>query len=352
MIYQTTGGRNPILTLNNGITIQTIGDPHLGRYFRNNLKNKLGVREGMVFSSFKQLLNTTSDFCVVVGDLFDKAVISHECLKKTIDILEEVCISNPTKKFVILSGNHDLFKNKSRVSSFEILYNYFNKNLLENLLIIKDKTEVVVVDNVAFLFTEYDPFKTIDEKLFKEDFDRLPDTNFKIAFGHWDTENYGSSKFIDRTIPKILLENCDLIVTGHEHKPCSKVIQNKDIIVTGSLQPYAFNEEVSGENLYITILKEELDSVLSQNTLEFEFSNVKVILNDGEDYPEPFDCLSVCFKHIQKESEEALEDLSKNSLDSFKDNFLKILNKNKTEANKGSIRRIKKAFLEKNYESD
>lgn len=349
MKYHITPGRNPVISFIDGLVIQTIGDPHLGRNFKNNLKNKIGIRENMVFNSFTELLKAPSDYCVVMGDLFDKAVISNECLQRTIQILEDISLSYPTRKFIILSGNHDLFKNKHKVSSFELLYDYFNKNPIENLIIVKDKSEIISEDNLSMIFTDYDPFKTIDEKLSPNDF---PINNFCLAFGHWDTENYGNSKFIDRTIPKILLKNCDLIVTGHEHKPSVKTIENKNVVITGSLQPYSFGEEIEGEDLYVTVLKEELQKILDNNDKEFSKSNVRVILESKEDYPEPFDCLSISYKHTQKESEEELEELSKNTLDSFKDHFLNILKQHKTEENKSFIKEIKKAFLEKNYESN
>ena len=80
--YKIIGKRNPkiIITSSNNeeFVIQTIGDPHLGRHWRNNQKHRLGDREENVKETFVKLLNEPSDVTVIVGDLLDKVVITNE----------------------------------------------------------------------------------------------------------------------------------------------------------------------------------------------------------------------------------------------------------------------------------
>jgi DNA repair exonuclease SbcCD nuclease subunit len=96
--------RNPVITYNN-LIINTIGDPHLGRVFKNVLKTVLGDRERKVFEDFKSRLYPTNspDFIVVMGDLFDKTNISNNVLYHTIKCVDEASVANPDITYIYLA---------------------------------------------------------------------------------------------------------------------------------------------------------------------------------------------------------------------------------------------------------
>lgn len=356
MTYTLNNKRNPLIIFESGLTIQTIGDPHLGKVFRNNNKDKIGIRENSQYLSFKELLNTTCDCVVIPGDLFEKPVVANECLKKTIEIIEEACITNPLKEIFILSGNHDLSKNKEKVSSFELLYDYFIKANIPNLFIIKDKYLTKTIKEVSILFTHYNPFSSFDQEVcgvLPSDISLKKD---RIAFGHWDTEEYGDSKFINRDIPTTILENFQLVVTGHEHKPIVKtrIVGTKEvkIVVTGSLQPYAFGQEIEeDQGLYSTVTLPQLTSKLYEDSDFFKDKNVKVILEQNEDYPEPFNNLSISFKFKPSESVETIHE-EINSLNSFTNQVTNLIDSYSKDFDKEFLDNFKQIFLEKSYESN
>lgn len=97
--------RNPIIKFNNFI-FNTIGDPHIGRIFKNNVpKDKLGVREKLIQKDFISLLNPTNapDFVVVMGDLLDKTTVKNSDVLFVIKELEKAANLNPRIKYVVLA---------------------------------------------------------------------------------------------------------------------------------------------------------------------------------------------------------------------------------------------------------
>ena len=356
--YNILGKRNPILRFENdqgkSFLVQTIGDPHLGRNYRNNLRHRLGDREEAIKQTFYEKLRSSVDITVVLGDLFDKVSITNEWFNFAIKALEDVSQEFPKKLFVILNGNHDLTKDRDRISSFELLVKYFSDRNLENLIFVDKSQKQIFIDdfNLTLFFTSYDPFSALDETLRQEDLS-LKDNSFKIAFGHFEIESFGSDKFINRLIPNVLLNNFDLIVTGHIHKPITTLINDVPIIVTGSMQPYSFGEEIADDgDIYITLPLSELKEILERNPEAFIKSNVRILYTEGDELLSPFDCYSITYKHIPIEQKKTEVDSKSLDMISFSSMFLEALNNNKTEDNMSFIEKIEKVFLEKDYESN
>lgn len=354
--YQVVGKRNPIIILNNGseeYVIQTIGDPHLGRNFRNNLRHRLGDREQSIKDSFIGLLHKPSSLTVIVGDLLDKVCITNEWFNFTLQEIERACRSNPTKQYIILNGNHDEVKDKGRVSSFKLLETYFKSTDLPNLIFVSDSCihHSLSDFSTSLFFTNYDPFNSLDNLLKVSDLP-VSDNKIKIAFGHFDVESYGDSKFINREIPNILVEHFNVIVTGHFHKPSNKVLDKNHIIVTGSMQPYSFGEEIKEDGtLYTTIPILELKTILDNDSEVFCNSHVKILYTDGEDFLPPFNCYSFVYKNITVKDKTNFEFKSSEVL-SFSSLFLEALSTLKDENNSEYVDSIEQVFLEKNYESN
>ena len=357
--YNILGNRNPVLEImRNDLTyrIQTIGDPHLGKLFKTGVpRDRLGSREIHVLNSFKEYLNKENiDLYVVLGDLFDKIQISNEVLTQAILILEESCNNNLDKSYYVLSGNHDLSKDVSKVSSFVLLERYFsNSGNTPNLHFITDSSDFKVLENLSTLlyFSNYDPFDSVYNPFTN---DSISDEyNLSIAFGHWDTVDYGSSKFKSHQLSEDFVSNFDLVVTGHEHKPTQKDIQNTTVVVSGSLQPYAFGEDIREDgNLYVSLNIDEISKILEKNPKAFVNSNVRVFYKISQPLIEPFDCYSLSYKLIDDKPIEVgltQEQLMEGAVSSFQTLILDVLKSRSSEHNQQYISLYEQVFLDKSY---
>ena len=357
--YKLIGKRNPkiIITSSNNeeFVIQTIGDPHLGRHWRNNQKHRLGDREENVKETFVKLLNEPSDVTVIMGDLLDKVVITNEWFSFILATLKKACNNTPNKQYVILNGNHDEVKDKSRISSFSLIEDYFkNLNTILNLTFVSSCNVNFFINsvNTSLVFTNYNPFKSS-----KNSFDDIKmDSNsvLKIAFGHYDIDHYDfidNSKFIDHSIPDFIKNNYDLVVNGHFHKPTT-IIDPIPIVVTGSMQPYAFGEEIpEDDKYYVTLNIDEIKNILDKDSEAFINSNVRIMYNKGDDLLSPFNCYSITYKLIQQLPSEKEQVVITESI-SFSDMFLTSLNSYSNSENQQYIDKITKVFLDKNYEGN
>lgn len=367
--YEIIGKRNPIISIkynNQVFNIQVIGDPHLGKVFRNGVpRNRLGERETTVYETFESLLNGKDiNTYVIVGDLFDKVQVSNEAYYKSLCILKTALKNNPSKSYFILSGNHDLSKDTSKISSFKLLENYFKASTeFKNVYFISSYTNPLLVSKfkTVLYFSHYNPFNSLDEEVSTLNVNKIFDqVDLKIAFGHWDTVDYNSNKYIDRKIPDIILNEFDLIVTGHEHKPVLKLVQDKPVLISGSMQPYAFSEEILEDNkLYVTLTIEQITNLLKQDVSYFNKSNVRILYNVTQQFIEPFDCYSQSYKLNMIETPTTIidkddnkEELELDSSISFQRLFLKTLVQNTNEENKDFAKDIEKIFLSKNYTLD
>lgn len=357
--YKIIGKRNPKIVItssnNEEFVIQTIGDPHLGRHWRNNQKHRLGDREENVKETFVKLLNEPSDVTVIMGDLLDKVVITNEWFSFILATLKKACNNNPNKQYVILNGNHDEVKDKSRISSFSLIEDYFkNLNTILNFTFVSSCNVNFFINsvNTSLTFTNYNPFKSS-----KNSFDDIKtDSNnvLKIAFGHYDIDHYDfidNSKFIDHSIPDFIKNNYDLVVNGHFHKPTT-IIDPIPIVVTGSMQPYAFGEEIpEDDKYYVTLNIDEIKNILDKDSEAFINSNVRIMYNKGDDLLSPFNCYSITYKLIQQLPSEKEQVVITESI-SFSDMFLTSLNSYSNSENQQYIDKITKVFLDKNYEGN
>lgn len=364
--YKIIGQRNPIFEFFNIgnpkvilYRIQVIGDCHLGRKFINGVpKYRLGDRESLVFSKFENILNQ-KDFInlyVIVGDLFDKTVVSNECLSRTIDILKNSVLSNKDSNYFIINGNHDEVKDKSRISSFSLLKRYFTESIkLSNLNIINEYTTPVKVSKIDSLlyFSHYDPF-TSNDKINPQLIESLKASkeNLKIIFGHFDIEDYdGNTKYNSTLISDFQYQNFNLIISGHIHKPSQFTLNNTHVVVSGSLQPFAFGEEIEEDNgLYQTITINRCNELLSQNMNCFESSNVRLLYKKEDQFIEKLNCLSLTYKLIEDATTFSVnkDAISTESL-SFKSMVLGAIEEFKN-VDIEFISNIEEAFLSKNYE--
>lgn len=355
--FQIIGYRNPIIVITyNSVVfrIQVIGDPHLGKHFRNNVpRDRLGRLEEEMFSTFNSLLNTPCvDMYVIVGDLFDKAKVTNEDYKRTIDIIESACTTNTMSKYYILSGNHDLSKDKNKISSFSLLEEYFNTADYINISIISKFSKPLILDHIksVFYFSHYNPFMSLDDEI-NNNYLSIDSDKLSISFGHWDTVDYGSDKYIDRYLPKIVRDNFDIIITGHEHKPIRKTVEGKHLAVVGSMRPYAFGEEIEEDgDLYVSEYPNSVVQKLTEDSEYYKNKCVRIIYKDGDILPDNFECSMLVYKYLP--STKAKEEYKpEQDVLSFQNMLLDSLDQLSTDKNKHIVSKIKDCFLERDYES-
>lgn len=284
--------RNPIIVFNN-FTFNTIGDPHIGRVFKNNVpKDKLGIREKLIKKDFIALLNPTNspDFVIGMGDLLDKTTVKNSDVLFVIKELEKAAILNPKIKYVMLAGNHDLVKDKTQKSSYDVIYEYFNKSLIKNIYVtLSDSMTFQLDDNTQVCFVPYSPFNNLTFNI---------NLNKKlIAFGHWEITDFskitGIESLNEYGVQEIILKHADLIVTGHEHKP--NFYPKLKTYVTGSMQPYAHGEQLADEILYVTHTLKKATANLAIDDKHYSNSNLRITLDSEEEPLKNISCLSLSY---------------------------------------------------------
>src|SRR5881392_1536159 len=103
-------------------SMKLIGDPHLGREFKNNVPlDRRGEREEMMLKDFEKQLIVPDDLIIIVGDLFDHWHIKWQYLHRTIDIILSWQSRSPKKHLVILQGNHDYSPANGVYGAFDVL---------------------------------------------------------------------------------------------------------------------------------------------------------------------------------------------------------------------------------------
>lgn len=260
-------------------SIDIMGDPHVGKTFVHGVPlHRRGERETMVWEAFRANLEATeSDLHVCVGDLFERPIVPYDAILKAADIYRKVASDKPQTKYVILRGNHDcLVRDLERASAFDLFARLVSD--VPNIIVVSD---VIMID--GHLFVGYDPITPLAERITEDH------RGAKAAFFHAETEGYGKEFNV---IPFERLAELDLLTVynGHEHKPARFIKHGVDVIVVGSLQPYAHGEETD-DTLYVTLTLSELETA-------DDLTNkcVRILLEPGETLDQEIDCLQLTIK--------------------------------------------------------
>lgn len=305
MHYSVT--RNPVITLDTGEEIQTIGDPHLGREFKTNVNlHRRGEREKSVWTTFTSLLNCGKDVVVCVGDLFDTFAVRTEVVLKAFDLVSEACTKHPKTTFIFIPGNHDLSKDKTKASSYQMFAKLCGLDCKSNLIVVLDKDNHTTVGDTLLHLTAYNPFEAA--KVEKEDFDRIKKWDGEvIAFGHYDSVNIDGKGYVP---PRSLTRYCTLVVSGHEHT----YTENKrgKLLVTGSMQPYSHAEDPD-QTTYISI---DSDTISDLDTTVFKDMFVRILCDSKFVLEDKFECLSLTYKlKDSTDKKEEIEELDTTTID-------------------------------------
>ncbi len=226
-----------------GKRIAILGDPHLGRRFTTGVPlARMGEREIEIEAQFMAHIDDVEDvgMHVCLGDLFDRPAVSHHHVRHAALTYLAAAHRNPKVKFVILAGNHDLSRDLEVVTAFEVLRLILST--VPNIQVVNQDAQTID----GMLFVPWSPI--MNARAMVEPVRKFGP--FPAAFGHWDVVNPKSD---DNLIPPL---DTPLIITGHVHR--RRVITHADqqILVAGSMQPYAHGEDWTGEMYWTGTLAE------------------------------------------------------------------------------------------------
>ena len=331
--YKVERNPNITVTTQDGLVhlIQTIGDPHIGRIWQTGVpSNRRGEREASQLAQLQQLLipieigKYNTNTIIIMGDLFDKAIVSNNVVKDFYNLITVAAEKNPLVSYIILDGNHVLSKENTKTTSFDIL-----TLLLENVknINVVNKNQVVeIVPNLHLYLDCYDPYNSyssVEEIVLSEI--KQDKNNTLISFGHWDTFEFTETGYYPN---QHILSYSDLTCSGHIHIPMEYTYNyvNKEsgislkgkTLITGSMQPYSHSEDPE-KLLYITIKSNELDKY----NLSEDFKNkcVRIDCDSLFILSEPIDCLSLTLRVVETKKEQVAIETADESVEEVSENF-------------------------------
>ncbi len=267
--------------------LNLIGDPHLGREFVRNVPlDRRGDREEMMMEdSTKRLVADLNQTTVIVGDLFERPIVSQHVLHQTIDEIIRASLLNP---IVIIAGNHDLDKATEKRGSFHLL-----ALALEYVPNVTVLLRPAIIDNVLYLPWEY-------ERSALEQLNDVVDAELPpVAIGHWDLESFGADESHLCPARALTERGVETIISGHWHIAGEYVVDGVTVYCTGSMQPMTHAEDPKGE-LYVTMTKEEYENA---DPTKLSQKYVRVYVDEGEEVSPPSTCLGFKTESIKKEKE-------------------------------------------------
>lgn len=326
--------RNPIIDIkvNGKITnkILCIGDPHLGRRFITGVpSHRLYEREETQYAELERLLNPSDpliDHIVIMGDLFDRFVVSPTVVLRAIELLKAASEANSHIEYFVIPGNHDMTKDTTKKSSYQLFYEVFcfdkaipevNRNVSFNTSMLHYIYPDYVGNPdlwVGLYFEAYNAFKLAEYEM--EISDHYARSPKKISFGHWDSVDIIGAGY---TPSAELLKASDLVVSGHEHtykESFYPTHPDTPVLFTGSLQPYSHAEDPDKEK-YMTVKAEDLSNYdLSK---DFKYKCLRIECTPSFAPTEAIECLSLSFKVIVPETTQTASNEKPEETESYSD---------------------------------
>lgn len=267
------------------MALKILGDPHLGRVFRNGVPlHRRGEREKAQWDQFREHLFSVKkgDIHVCMGDLFDNFIVPPEVVMATAELYNSAALANSQTHYIIIRGNHDASRDAYRKSSFDL----FN-------MLVRHNQNVVVVQSWGTIvgkygFVPWDPFKSAAELVAE-----MPqDHPYEAIFGHWDIQSFSGNDH--NLIPlEQLARLTKRVYTGHVHRPSEFEYGDMLVTVTGSMQPYAHGEDPD-DALYVTKTLAEVEA----DPEAYKDKCLRILLQPGEVPPDDIDCLQLAWKRI------------------------------------------------------
>jgi DNA repair exonuclease SbcCD nuclease subunit len=257
----------------------------LGRAFLNNVPlHRRGERERLVWERFRQELDPQgAKVHVCMGDLFDQPVVPLKVIRDAAITYQEAARANSTTEYVVLRGNHDASRDLEAVSAFDIFKGLVGATT--NISIV-DSVDMKTVDGTTLAFFGWSPLipaaDLIKQVLVKDG----------IAFGHWDVD-LRSDPFNQIPTKELAAQGFVKAYTGHVHLPQTFTRNGVEVAVTGSMLPYAHDQDPTGET-YVTLT---LDDVRAAGAGALKDKCVRIKLKQGEVFDAQIDCLHLQVEH-------------------------------------------------------
>ena len=300
----------PLFNLD-GMTVNTIGDPHLGRSFKTGVPlHRLGDREAMVWAEFERQLGLPADLTIIMGDLFDKFVVAPEVTLRAFELIRMLDAAG--RRIYILRGNHDASRDAQKASSFDLLKALLGSD--ESICAeVIEHPRYVRVDHKVFLLCGWEPFRSAGDGVVAAG-SNLWAEPVVAAFGHWDVIQHGDDTHNMIPLDQLASHGIKKVFTGHVHKADSFRRQGLEVVVVGSLQPYAHGEQQPGDPLYQTLTPSE---VYAAGLESFQNTTLRVLLAPGEEFADTVDCLSFTVKRTSslEDEQEGVQEVNVGAFD-------------------------------------
>lgn len=198
--------------------IAVVGDLHLGCHLNSEAWHNTALEFGKWLKN--ELISKDIQSIIFLGDFFDNrneiGVQTLSVATQFIDMLSDFDVT-------LIAGNHDMFyKNRNDVHSISIFSGR------KNLRIIDQYTHETVFNKTV----SYLPWGSFDAEIKQSD----------VAFGHLELNGFymtvgrSAEGKID---PKVILNTCDTVFSGHFHLRDERKYSKGRIIYTGT--PYQLN---------------------------------------------------------------------------------------------------------------
>ncbi|KQS84331.1 hypothetical protein ASG58_21410 [Rhizobium sp. Leaf383] len=209
--------------------------------------------------------------------------MSFDLILNTADVYRTAALANPHTRFFVLKGNHDWTRDLERRSAFDVF-----------AALVADAPNIVIVTRPVIenglVFYPWHPLWDAKETLSK-----ITD---KILFGHFDVE-FGEHNMVPTEL------GFERIFTGHDHKARRLKRHGTEVIVVGSMQPYAHGEEAD-DSLYVTLRPEEVPAAG-----DLRNKCVRILGQfDGD-----IDCLQITYKQEKTADDGSIEQVTLGDFD-------------------------------------
>lgn len=280
--------------------LRTLGDVHLGKNFSTGVPmHRRGEREEMVWEQFEnELMVPATKVMVQPGDIFNEFAVPEAVVLRAASIVKRAAWKNPDTLYVFIRGNHDASRDRDKKSSFDVFQELMVS--ISNVLVLSE-VSVYKAEDKLYGFMPWHPFKSSTELAM--DLLLKTDEMFDAVFCHCEIKSYGGTD--ENLIPiPVLKHRTKLVSTGHIHQPQVFEQDGVEVVVTGSMQPYAHGEDLE-DKWYKTLPL--ADVLLDPAAPEcFKNVNLRVLVTEGEVVPQ-IDCLSLTTKKVTAVEEGEVE---------------------------------------------
>jgi predicted phosphodiesterase len=211
---------------------------------------------------------------ICLGDLFDKPKVSFETIWFAAHAYLEAAANNPDTEYFILAGNHDLSRDHTHVSAWDIFCSMMGSQ--QNITTVE-----TIVGFGGVLFVPWNPAFNAAEMI-----GDAPGSD--IVVGHWDLDGQSPNLI---PIEQLKAIGAKRVYNGHVHLPREEVRDGIHVVNVGSLQPFAHGE---GDEMYVTLTLDELKKT------DVTQKCVRVRLDENQTLDFEVDCLQLQVEHADR----------------------------------------------------